>query len=81
MRKHSDTWIEITGLDGTADETLVDDAERTGQAKVCAAEVWQQDILAFDLTRSTPLEAMNFLSEIQNKLRVKATNDTSKTQT
>lgn len=71
VRKHSDIWIEITGLDSTADETLVDNAERTGQAKVCAAKVWEQDILAFDLTRSTPLEAMNFLSEIQNKLRNK----------
>lgn len=59
----------------------MDDAERTGQEKVCAAEVWKQDILAFDLTHSTPLEAMNFLSEIQNRLRVKVNNDTSKTQT
>lgn len=66
--RHSDRWVEVSGLDGSPEDALVDKAETTFRGKSDPSEQWKQEILTFDLVRATPLEAMNFLDGIQKKM-------------
>ena len=67
--RHSDRWIEVSGLDGSPEDALVDMAETAPRGKSDLSEHWKQEILTFDLVRATPLEAMNFLYVIQKELK------------
>lgn len=69
VTRHNDTFVEIAGLDGTPDEEMVDAGTVTPQSSLKVDAEWKRKILSYDLFASTPLEAMNFLSVIQNELR------------
>lgn len=70
----TDTWVEFAGLDCTADAALVDEAKVVAADKPEVpvedkADGWKKKILDYDLSHSTPLDAMNFLSAMQKELR------------
>ena len=67
----TDTWVEFAGLDGTSDDGLVDDvpAAMNGTAPAGSADKWKQKILDYDLSCSTPLDALNFLAGVLRELR------------
>lgn len=71
--RHSDTFVEMTGIDGTSNETLADsinpdgnyyrkENERTELRKL------KELIHSFDLVSSTPIEALNFVDRLQKTL-------------
>lgn len=74
----TETWVEFSGLDCTADATLVDEPKSvatTDKPQVPVedkADEWKRKILDYDLSHSTPLDAMNFLSAVQKELRNRA---------
>lgn len=70
----TDTWVEFAGLDCTADAALVDEPKAVvaggpQTATEGKADEWKRKILDYDLSCSTPLDAMNFLSAVQKELR------------
>lgn len=67
----TDTWVEFAGLDATSDDGLVDDvpAAINKTAPVDSSDKWKQKILDYDLSCSTPLDALNFLAACQSELR------------
>lgn len=68
----TDTWVEFAGLDATQDDTLIDGsfpASAGENRTACKAEEWKRRILDYDLSESTPLQAMNFLADVQHELR------------
>lgn len=67
--RHSDTFVEMTGLDGTFDGSLVDEPKVIVTVQPDAEVEWKRKILSYNLSGSTPLEAMNFLAEAQGELR------------
>ena len=77
----TNTWV-FRGLDGTPDDRMVcdpqpksnvSDAPRTLQPTMVAASAaatWlEETILSFNLSASTPMQAMLFLSDVQLRLR------------
>lgn len=70
----TDTWVEFEGLDATEDPALIDEPETNAAgtsptAAKTGTEEWKQRILSFDLSQSTPLQALNFLAEVQSGLK------------
>lgn len=70
----TDTWVEFAGLDCTADAALVDEPKAVNAGKPQTAtedkaDEWKRKILSFDLSQSTPLQALNFLASVQNELK------------
>ncbi len=70
----TDTWVEFAGLDCTADASLVDEPKTAavGEPQAAAggkADEWKRKILEYDLSQSTPLQAMNFLASVQKELK------------
>lgn len=67
----TDTWVEFAGLDATSDDGLVDDvpAAINKTVPVDSSDKWKQKILDYDLSCSTPLDALNFLAACQSELR------------
>jgi hypothetical protein len=66
----TDTWVEFTGVDATEDRALVDGPENHHPHPDKAnMEEWRKRILSFDLSRSTPLQALNFLADVQSELK------------
>ena len=71
----TDTWVEFAGLDATQDDTLIDDtktAAATCESRIRTerrTEEWKRRILDYDLSESTPLQALNFLAAVQRELK------------
>ncbi|WP_455665067.1 hypothetical protein [Phocaeicola sp.] len=70
----TDTWVEFAGLDCTADVALVDEPKAVTAGKPQAAtegkaDEWKRKILDYDLSSSTPLQALNFLANVQQELK------------
>lgn len=67
----TDTWVEFARLDSTSDERLVDNVPATMNktVPVDSTDKWKQKILSYDLSCSTPLDALNFLSGGQRELK------------
>lgn len=75
----TDTWVEFAGPDCTADAALVDGpktvaVDKSQTATERKADGWKQRILNYDLSQSTPLQAMNFLADVQTELKSHSTN-------
>lgn len=77
----TNTWV-FRGLDGTPDERMVcepqqkhqaPDASRISQPSMVAAPAattWlEETIMSFNLSASTPMQAMLFLNDVQQRLR------------
>lgn len=70
----TDTWVEFTGLDATEDAALISpaltpDPAASENRTASEAEEWKRRILDYDLSGSTPLQALNFLADVQRELR------------
>lgn len=59
----SDAGFVFSGIDGSIDETLVSDESR--RDRNVPESVLREMILAFDLSHSTPMDAMIFVDKLQ----------------
>ena len=59
----TDTWVEFAGLDAT------EDAKKTVPEN--PTREWERKIMDYDLSCTTPLDALNFLAGIQKELKNK----------
>ena len=69
----TDTWVEFAGLDATEDATLIDDipADTKKTVPENPTREWERKIMDYDLSCTTPLDALNFLAGIQKELKNK----------
>lgn len=73
--QRSEGMFIFSGIDGSEDEALVSEqkapsAKRgNGNGKQPDASSLRELILSFDLSRSTPVEAMNFIDILQKQVR------------
>lgn len=71
-RRDADCFV-FSGIDGSADGTLVSEQKpaeprgESGGAKGTGGGL-REEILSFDLSRSTPMDAMNFIDTLQKRL-------------
>lgn len=68
-RQETDYFI-FSNIDGSADETLVSEQKTPEKHSMAREEenCLRKQILAFDLSRSTPMEAMNFIDMLQKQI-------------
>lgn len=68
-RQETDYFI-FSNIDGSADETLVSEQKIPEKHSMAREEenCLRKQILAFDLSRSTPMEAMNFIDMLQKQI-------------
>jgi len=82
-RQDADSFV-FSGVDGGEDETLVSEQPRKelrkgkGAERIPAEQTLRETIRSFDLSRSTPMEAMNFIDRLQKQLRAEDGNSGGK---
>lgn len=65
----TELWIEFTGIDGSEDKSFVDPLLACQEIKEIKNKGIAERILSFNLSDSTPLEAMNFIASLQKEVK------------
>ena len=68
--RQDDGSFVFSGIDGSEAEALVSIPEKTegGQDRKGSKSSYEAMILSFDLSRSTPMDAMNFIDLLQKRI-------------